>query len=102
MTLVLYLAGGAFLIWCAMGVVDGLRTVPRCASIASRVLHSVSASTAVVAAAVLIFNWHWAGLATAMGVAVGSFVLEAVAGRMWAVYLLQRDPAAADVFMRDP
>lgn len=102
MTIVLFVVGGASLIWCVMGVGSSVRTIGRWSAPARRVLHAVSGLTSAIAAAILLLAWSWAGLGVAIAFSIAAFLLEAIAGRFWAARLLASDPAAADVFLRDP
>ncbi len=102
MNLALLILAGAFLIWCGMGVASALRDLRASKSRASRILHAVSCFTSVGAGTVVLVNWTWLGLALGVALAFGAFLLEAIAGRVWAARLLTRDPAASDVFLRDP
>jgi len=98
----LYVLGGIFILWCAMGVTLSLRAITRSSAGASIVLHSLEALATVLAAAILLRSWNWMGLLMAMAFNLGAFLFLMLAGRGWAIYLLQRNPEAADVFMKDP
>lgn len=102
MNWILSVLGGLFILWCAMGVIESLRLIPRCSVRASRVLHGLEVLTAVIAASILIRNWSWIGLLIAVAFSFGAFLFEAIAGRLWADYLLQRRPEVADAFLKDP